>query len=208
MKTMRPILKLEVDEALKKGAWDLGNKALYDLCSKNPRHKTDQEIIAKVWIIGRTYSAAIERRKKKNLNSPGDLFYEREVAPKIRSSAIDDWLKQLKTKPTSENAVATHFKLMTLFHGISGLEKRSLASKYLHFHFRNIFFIYDSRSMAAIRKVTPNSEKKMSPLSKEVDANYAKFYRRCLWLQKDLKERFGRKLSPREIDKILLHIKN
>ena len=60
---MATITAQEVVAALKKNrVWDLGNKVLYDLCSSYPYHKTDEEIIAKIWLIGRSYAAAIERR--------------------------------------------------------------------------------------------------------------------------------------------------
>ena len=91
MKEIRQITKLEINEALANTSWDLGNKVLYDLCSTYPFHKTDQEIIAKIWLIGRSYAAAIERRKNKDLDAAGDLFYEDKVTPAIKRSGIDDW---------------------------------------------------------------------------------------------------------------------
>lgn len=208
MKEIRQTTKREIGEALDKNrVWDLANKVLYDLCSSHPHHKTRQEVIVKVWLIGRSYSAAIERRKSKNSDSPGDLFYEDKVAPAIINSKIDVWFTLLKNERTPENAIATHCKLTALFYEITKLEKRSLASKYLHFHFRDLFFIYDSRSVAAIRKVTPSSEKYLQGFSlKEFDKEYANFFRRCLWLQKALRHQYGRELSPRDLDKILLYV--
>ena len=137
---MRKITKQEIDKAIAKSAWDLGNKVLYKLCSERPLHKTDQEIIAKIWLIGRSYAAAIERHKSKSSDSKGDKFYERKVAPKIRCSKIDKWFTRLKRDPKAENAIELHSKLTGLFYEISELEKRSLASKYLHFHQPDLFF--------------------------------------------------------------------
>ncbi len=209
MKEIRSIAKSEIEEALTNKVGDLGNQVLYDLCSEHPFHKTDQEIVAKVWLIGRSYAAAIERCKNKSLNSPGDVFYEKVVAPKIRNSEIDGWLTLLKSEPTPKNAIEIHYKLMALFREISGHQNRSLASKYLHFHQPDLFFIFDSRSMAAIRKITPRTHKQPSNLStNETDKDYANFYSRCLWLQENLQTQFGSKLSPREIDKILLHVED
>src|ERR1035437_7905224 len=129
------ITKRIIDEALKKNrVWDLGNKVLYDLCHKHPLHQKHDEIIAKVWLIGRSYAAAIERRKNKNSDSQGDKFYEKIVGPKIRNKGIDKWFAWLKKQPTPTNAIKTHFKLMGLFAEISDHKNRSLASKYLHFH--------------------------------------------------------------------------
>ena len=206
----KPVVQItrdDVEKALANTAWDLGNEVLYDLCSKHPRHNTDQEIIAKIWLIGRSYAAALERRKNKSSDSLGDLFYEGKAAPKIKKSNIDNWFARLKKEPTPTNAMETHAKLTKLFHEITKLEKHSLASKYLHFHFKKLFFIYDSRSVAGIRKVTPRVGKQLPSGSlKKPDKDYANFFRRCLWLQKDLQARLRFKLSPRQIDKVLLYI--
>ena len=103
---MATITKQAIEDALKKNrVWDLGNKVLYDLCSCHPHHKTDEEIIAKVWLIGRSYAAAIERRKNKTTDSEGDFFYEETVAPKIKNSEIDKWFEEIRTNPTPEVAV-------------------------------------------------------------------------------------------------------
>jgi tRNA nucleotidyltransferase/poly(A) polymerase len=202
---MRSLTKEEVEKALANDAWDFGNQVLYDLCSQHPFHKSQQEIIAKVWMIGRTYAAALERRKNKSEDSDGDLFYEDKAFPKIKNSGIDDWIGSLKTNSRPEEAIEAHSKVTNLFYEISELEKRSLASKYLHFHRPSLFFIYDSRAVKAIRQITPASEKQLPSLSPtKQDEEYLKFYRRCLWLSNELEGKLGRKPSPREIDKVLL----
>ena len=202
---MRNLTKEEIEKALANDAWDLDNQVLYDLCSQRPFHKSQQEIIAKVWLIGRSYAAALERRKNKSSDSVGDLFYEDKAFPKIQNSEIDSWIGSLKNNSKPEEAIEAHFKLTKLFHEISELGKRSLASKYLHFHQPNLFFIYDSRAVKAIRQITPASEKQLPSLSPiEQDGEYLKFYRRCLWLRDELESKLGRKPSPREIDKVLL----
>ena len=43
--------------------WKLGNDVLYKLCAMHPRHTEDAVIIGKFWLIGRSYAAAIERRR-------------------------------------------------------------------------------------------------------------------------------------------------
>jgi len=83
-----------VKKAICSKVWDLGNQVLYDLCRNHPDHSRDDVIIAKIWLIGRTYAAAIERRLVAH-KTEGDAFYETEVAPKIRSSGIDDWFRTL-----------------------------------------------------------------------------------------------------------------
>ena len=55
--------KEDVIKAGKPNVWDAGNKVLYDLCANNFTHDNKSNIISKVWLIGRAYAAAIERRK-------------------------------------------------------------------------------------------------------------------------------------------------
>jgi hypothetical protein len=205
---MATITRQAIEDALKKNrVWDLGNKVLYDLCSYHPGHKTHEEIIAKVWLIGRSYAAAIERRKNKTADSEGDSFYEEKVAPKIKNSDIDKWFEEIRTNPTPEVAVKIHRELTNLFFDISGLDKRSLASKYLHFHFEDLFFIYDGRALKAIANTTKRPQKILINITdNEADPAYKSFFQRCLWLQNDLKSLLGRKPSPREIDKIFLFV--
>ena len=137
-------LKCLIQKALEPSPWDLGNKVLYDLCANHPYHNSEDAIIAKLWLIGRSYAAAIERRKNKEQQN--DDFYINRVAPIVKNSRIDEWLDNLSeiNNIELENVDAileTHQRVMLLFELISGLEKRALTSKYLHFHFPNLFAI-------------------------------------------------------------------
>jgi len=148
-------LKL-LKQAAGPSVWDNGNRVLYDLCKKYPCHANEEEILAKVWLIGRSYSAAIERRP--NSEHPGDRFYIEVVGPRIRNSKIDKWLAEVSryNKPSTHNCseiIAVHSRVTDLFKEISGIEKRSLASKYLHFHLPRLFYIYDSRASLGLANV-------------------------------------------------------
>jgi hypothetical protein len=61
---MRSITIEDIEAIRTKSVWDLGNDILYEMCEKYPGHDEDNEIIAKIWLIGRSYAAAIERRKR------------------------------------------------------------------------------------------------------------------------------------------------
>ncbi len=82
-----PIARDDVDYALSPSPWDLGNQVLYSLCQDHPKHDRGHEIIAKVWLIGRSYAAAIERRK--NAKDSSDDFYETTVVEKMKKSPVD-----------------------------------------------------------------------------------------------------------------------
>ena len=40
--------------------WRLGNTIMYEMVAKYPNHTDADEIVSKLWMIGRTYAAAIE----------------------------------------------------------------------------------------------------------------------------------------------------
>jgi len=150
----------DIETARKSSVWDFANEVLYNLCESNSAHTQNDIIVAKVWLIGRSYAAAIERgRKKGKLDS--EEYYAKEVAPIIKDSEIDVWLGELSDQNLSPNpfakVVEVHGKLTDLFKKISGKADRSLASKYLHFHKRNAFFIYDSRAAKAISHIKIDS---------------------------------------------------
>jgi hypothetical protein len=197
-----PITKSEVDAVRATSVWDLGNRVLYDLCRNHPGHKTIDEIIAKVWLIGRSYSVSIERRRNADLF--GEAFYEETVASTMRNSAIDERLASIAKDERLGKAISVHKKLMDLFASITGLEKRSLASKYLHFHMPNVYFIYDSRARQAITKVVPRLNRLPDISADSYDQEYKDFVRRCVWLRDEVRSTHHVELTPREIDKLLL----
>ena len=93
------------------------------------------------------------------------------------------------------------------------MEKRSLVSKYLHFHFPHLFYIFDSRAVASLRKFQKRKrvclpqckhgyEKKCKIC---FDKEYATFYVKLHeWQQKILKKT-GENLTPRQMDRLLLN---
>jgi len=206
------ITKRDIDHALASSLWDLGNEVLYRLCREHPKHDRADAVVAKVWLIGRSYAAAIERRK--NARDDSDDFYEKNVVQGMVGPQIDDWLAGLPDQVSEASdlvpIVEVHWRLVNLFRKMTGLEKRSLASKYLHFHRPELFFIYDSRARNAIVKVTPHLRqiiKDINGIASEItDSEYQRFCLRAQWLRKQIKKDFDKDLNPREIDKLLLNI--
>ena len=175
------ISRSNVDAALTPLPWDLGNEVLYKLCREHCKHNSKDEIIAKIWLIGRSYAAAIERRKKAHEFS--DDFYEKVVFDKIKNSDLDHWLESLPESMSNPwidlgRIITVQKRLMDLFSAITGMKKRSLASKYLHFHRPRLFFIYDSRARIAINSITPNVRHITDIASEDWDSEYRNFCRR------------------------------
>ena len=196
---------LDVQKALESGSvWDLGNEVLYKLCADHPAHTADDVIIAKVWLIGRAYAAAIERRREQG-EFLGDEFYVKKVAPCIHSSAIDAWFDELRRDGSAAAALRVHKKFTDLLKEMTGLDKRSFASKYLHFHFRSRFFIYDSRAEKSVGQLVNDRAPNRHLSEGGTDAAYARFFSRCEQLSRSIRDAIGRDPTPREVDKVLLH---
>ena len=113
--------------------WFLFDKVLYDLCQQYPRHDNAHEVVAKIAMIGRAYSASVERRKNAETTSERDFYYG-YVAPLIVDSDLDkrlDALRKYQT-PTTKNLpeiLATHLYLQELLKKATEMNKRSFASK-------------------------------------------------------------------------------
>ena len=181
--------------------WDLGNEVLYDLCAKYPDHSADNVILAKTWLIGRAYAAAIERRR--NADGSGAKF-NKLVARKFRQSQIDSWFKDLRADKSGSGhkAIETHKRMTDLLQGITDLRKRSFASKYLHFHFPKRFYLYDTRADKSARKLI-KLDRGRTRLN-NVDVQYADFFARCEQFSNCMNDLIGRIPTPREVDQVLL----
>jgi hypothetical protein len=185
------------------------NNILYEMCENYPCHTDRDEINGKLMIIGRTYAAALERTRT-IYRMPGYDVYDETSEKIINDSLLDGKIGELK-KTNSINRsllpkiLETHKYVMDLFAEKTGQNKRSLASKYLHFHARELFFIYDSRAASEIRGIIKAEKLSEYPIDeKACDIEYAQFYVKLFKLQVHIKEKFNIYMTPREIDRMLL----
>jgi hypothetical protein len=202
----------DIQKAFKGNKWNFGNSILYEMCRENPEHTCPEVIIGKVWLIGRSYAAAIERRKNVNVSDMGDDFYFNVVGPKMLEIGpeLDERISNLKqfnyiTKENLKEVVETHLFLTNIFSDITGLNKRSLASKYLHFHAPNMFYIYDSRTIISARKYIMQNKELRSWLTPFGDKEYIDLVTRLFAFQKHVADQFGVSVTPRVIDSFLLN---
>jgi len=182
---------------------DFGNDVLYRMCEEHPRHDDVEVVHGKIWLIGRAYAAAIERKAK-----PG--FLPKNAAQNLVESEIDrkiDALEKIERIDASNLATVldAHCYLTERFKATTGLAKRSLASKYLHFHARNAVFIYDSIASMCLNEALKNVHPTDAPsVPNGYDDTYATFASRCLYYRDHVIEpHLGRTIGPRELDKWL-----
>jgi hypothetical protein len=188
--------------------WAVGNQALYDLCAKYPKHTNYAEIVAKIWIIGKTYSAALDRGRGRGPHGElsNDEFYTTVVPAGLKQIEIDESLGKLRkrgasawSEPTS--VLELHGRLTAAFQKLAGKDHRSLASKYLHFHCPSVFFIFDERAVGAAQSLMP---RRVRPLSPHGDRQYAVFATRALAITRHIGETHGIAMTPRQLDRLLL----
>ncbi len=187
---------------------DFGYKVLRDLCSNNLKHTEPGKIYAKIWIIGRSYAAPIDRRKNKTKDNNNKFYIER-VVPTIQNSGdyLDLQIEKLckyenLNEENIKEALDLHKYLTDVFNTLTGLNMRSLASKYLHFHCPKMFFIYDSIANREIKELV---KKVKSIKYTNFDPEYVDFCYRSLALMNYIKatKPYEKAITPRDIDNIL-----
>lgn len=182
------------------------NRVLYRMCQKEPRH-TDEDVIAgKLLLIGRAYSAAIERGSGHAGNV--DKFYEK-VAGKIVRSDLDEWLSKVPnrivTEKTLPSVLAAHFRFVKFLKKHTARARLSFAAKYLHFHRPDAFFIYDSRAVEEIKTRITRRRCKPPSICADYDPENADFVLRCMeYRDKIAIGCAGSLLTPRQLDRKLL----
>lgn len=189
--------------------WSFGNDVLYRMCSEHPLHNNVEEIVGKIWLIGRSYAASIERRR--NAKETNDDFYYGNVAPSILEvgKELDRNIAELRSDGKSiladlELVLETQELLQKIFEKVTELKKRSLASKYLHFHVPSKFFIYDSRANRRIKEIVHKPLKYCFDKPGKGIEEYRTFACRMLELAELWNDELGYKPSPRELDMFLL----
>lgn len=205
---MQQISRERVEQAKQTNAWTLGKQVLYDLCTEYPNHQRDDAVIAKVWLIGRSHSAAIERRKNE-AQVPKDRFYEDQVAPALRESELDIYLNRLRPYQQIDHQnlhdiLDSHGYLTKVFYDLTQHNNRSLASKYLHFHLPKLFFIYDSWAYTALANLMPHKRVSSIGLGANQDYDYRRFFLLALDLRQAIYQEYGVFLTPQEMDNLLL----
>jgi hypothetical protein len=188
----------------------IGNDVLYKMCKEYPLHNNANEVHSKLWLIGSAYSATLERNKIGKTRDK--IFFDVVKEITKHNKELDKMIKKLKPITDGGTMIAaleTHFIFMDIFASATEQNKRSLASKYLHFHRPNVFYIYDSNAKTALTKLVKGSVGKISEsCDVEYDAEYAAFCAKAHYLRTKInKERDEEAwLTVREFDSLLLKL--
>jgi hypothetical protein len=80
---------------------------------------------------------------------------------------------------------------------------RSFASKYLHFHAPRAVPIYDAYANVRLKRYVGSSVRVPDEWEGVGDEKYSRFVARYLMLYEEIDDRFGIRLAPKEIDRLL-----
>jgi hypothetical protein len=162
--------------------WRLLDQTLYDLCTANPGHASIAAVVAKLWIIGRTYATGIERRVAGETGVQGGALGKVAIHLHRHGDQVDEIIASLagSNEPLDETKLATivaaHGRFVRLLRPITqaGRSPRSFASKYLHFH-SPAAPIYDSYVVARLQRLYARQKVAPTYLTAEADTDYAWF---------------------------------
>lgn len=204
-------IKKYINDREENSSCNMGNSILYEMCKKYPTH-TDQDIIrSKIWLIGRSYAAALERTNKKGTEYKKDFYKNlgNDLLEKTEIRELDQIIMKLNkynnvNYDNIEQVLESHKKLVDIFSKIVNIEKRSLASKYLHFHCPQMFFIFDNRAKNTIKKFVQRNRANIPADISIYDKEYEDFCYRALSLVEYINNKYTIKFKPRDLDNLLL----
>jgi len=138
--------------------WGAVDDTLYAICRQYPDHSDRRGMTAKLALIGRAYSAGLERRVsppkgQQAITIIADYVYEhRGVVDAIIGDVMA--VQEPLAVGDMQQLVAQHGRLTGLLRGVTsdGKAPRSFAAKYLHFHNRAVP-IYDSYAALGLGKL-------------------------------------------------------
>lgn len=192
---MKPELTREfIADTLAQSILDPRSRALYELCFLHRNHFQDDIVADKLRMIVRLCA-------EHGLTVNG--FSPEFAAHRLGQSGVDSWFAGIATAEQIDPALVfeMHKRVMDVFGDLPAEQSRSLASKYLHFHFPELFYLYDRRVEAAAIDL---GDGECGYLARaEHDPDYGRFFACCRRLSDQLSKLAGRRLNARELDRVL-----
>ena len=138
--------------------WGAVDEALYGVCARSPGHGDLRTVTAKIALVGRAYSAGLERC----VTPPPGVQAITVIADHLHSHGgeVDHLIAELRKdrEPLDADAMSRivdcHGRFTALLGATPGCHRmpRSFAAKYLHFHHAAVP-IYDSYAATRLGKV-------------------------------------------------------
>lgn len=192
---MKPEISREfIADTLAQSILDPRTRALYELCFLHRHHFQDDIVADKLRMMARVCAEhGMEVRD----------FSPELAAHRLGLSGIDRGFAGIATAEHLDHTLVydLHKRVMDVFDDLPAAQARSLASRYLHFHFPELFHIHDERVEAAAYELGGGECGYL--VRSEHDPDYGRFFACCRKLSDRFMLMAGRRLNPRELDRIL-----
>jgi hypothetical protein len=184
-----------ITDILTQSVLDPRQRALYEMCFLHRNHFQDEVVADKLRLIARLFAEG---------GPVASAFSAEATAHGLGQSGIDRWFGALATAEQIDAALLleVHKRVMDVFAAMPEAEARAMAARYLHFHFPELFYIHDSVLERAARSLTEGGACGYLALAQH-DPAYGRFFACCRRLTERLVPLVGRRLSPRELDRVL-----
>jgi len=197
---------------------DKTNDILYCLCNKYHNHNDSRINIAKMYLISHVTSSEIERLKKERDNKNTIKLYEK-IGKLIKEKFNTKGLGNIKSinENTIKRILKKHRDLLNIIsdNGYSELNSaRSFCSKYLHFHYEDLYFIFDRNAVKKINELSKKYYKEIKEQRKELkltnlkkndyDEKYKEFFLKSYSIMEKMNEVEKRKFNIRQFDNSIL----
>jgi hypothetical protein len=185
------------------GAFRVLDDVLYDVCRDHPDHTDVTSVLAKLWLIGRTFTTGIERAVESD-GSLGSALITLADHMLKNGRQLNQLFGELRaitdlTESNAEQIVALHGQFLRILGKRTRRPPRSFASKYLHFHCRAVP-LYDRNAVMKLNRIVPwKLVTTEFNIPRGADERYGYFMMHFLTLR-----RANPKLSVRELDGHLL----
>lgn len=154
--------------------YELGRNALYALCA-SARHDNSEATVSKLWLVGRSHSAALERTHVPHADRKKEPYWK--AAEALRKLRLDDHLDAVRDRGNAYDDA--HVEIITecvasvtnVLAGVMGQSKLSLATKYLHFHAPAVP-IFDSVSTRCTRASSTAAATAKASMAPTCSASY------------------------------------
>lgn len=187
-----PLTREFITEALAESVADPRARALYELCFLRRDHLNARIVSDKLNLIVRLPAS----------NGARSAFSTEAIAHRLEKSGVDHWFNGLRTAEDISLASLQelHARIMQVFGELPEPEARTLASRYLHFHFPELFCIYDASLDQRMQELLPQA---LIAEQAGADTVYAAYFQRCRLLCERLSPMLGRRLALNELECVL-----
>jgi hypothetical protein len=172
--------------------WSLLDDTIYRLCRENPDNLSRPSVFAKVFVIGRSYQAGVERKVRAPV-APNNSIAQVAECLLRHGRKLNEWIGSLSGNIDAADlraGIEVHGRILKLLAPVARKLRspRSFVSNYLHFHNAGVP-IYSSFADWNLKRLVPwDDALDLFNSSKAADLEYDRHVKRFLGLCSIIRE--------------------